>query len=182
MNLHMEAMTLNKEGVDALIRVFLNNFSLAMLIIAIIFILFHKLIRRRLAESEIVYRWVAFFAVGLACLFAFVFHAFYPRIAAKNIGWFMSQPFQYEIAIANLAISIIAILSFNASYGFRLATVIATTIFLWGDAIGHLYQITMFHDLSPGNAGSWLVTDIIVPIILILTLGRMKSSNGDEVI
>lgn len=154
------------------ITLVLENFSLAMLILALLFILLHKLIKRHIPESEIIYRWLAFFALGLSSLYAFVMHAFFPNLAANNIGW-TTNPFQYEVAMANLAIGVIAILSFNASYGFRLATVIAAVFWLWGDAVGHILQIIKFHDFSQGNAGSWLVMDIILPFMLIIVIRKL---------
>ena len=158
---------------ELVIRWALTNFSLVALIIAIVFIFFHHRINPQLAESEIVYRWVSFFALGVAALYAFVIHAFFPAVAAHSIGW-PTSPFQYEIAVANLAIGIIAILSFTSHFSFRLATTIAAIIWLWGDAGNHLYQLIRFHNFAPGNAGSWLMTDLVIPLILIITMGKLR--------
>jgi hypothetical protein len=124
-------------NIDEFIRWALTNFSLSMFILAIIFIFFHWLMRRHLGGAEITFRWMAFFALGLTCIYAFIFHAFYPDMAAQAIGW-QTSPFQFEVAMADLALGVLGILSCNASFGFRSATVIASIIFLWGAAIGHL--------------------------------------------
>jgi hypothetical protein len=154
----------------------LSNFDLLMFILALIFIVFHRLIRKNLAESEIVYRWMALFALGFTALYAFIFHVFFADFSAQAIGW-NNTPFQYEVASANFAIASIAILSFNASYGFRLATVIASTCWLWGDAIVHLYEFIAYHNDAVGNIGSWFWMDVFVPIILICCIVKLRPTR-----
>lgn len=150
----------------------LGNFSFVMLLIALVFVLFHKLCFRHVPESEIVYRWVAFFVLGLTGIFTFVMHAYFPEFTARSIGW-VSTPFQFEVAVADLALGILGILSFNASFGFRLATVIAATIMLWGDAIGHISQMILNTDFAMGNAGSWFWMDVALPFILLICILKM---------
>lgn len=155
----------------------LNNFGLVMFILAAFIIIIHRvMVGKRLNEGEIVYRWIALLPLGLTGIYAFILHAFFPQISAENIGW-ATSPFQYEVAMANLAVGVIGILSFKASFSFRLATVIAATCWLWGDAIGHLIQIFQTGNYSVGNAGSWLWMDILVPLILIFCLIKLRSSK-----
>lgn len=151
----------------------LRDFAFFMFIIAILFVILHRLIKRNLSESEIVYRWVALFALGFTGIYGFILHAFFPDLAAANIGW-TNSPFQLEVAVADLAFGVVGILSFNASYGFRLATVIVATICLWGDALGHIYQMVTHHNYSVGNAGSWFWMDIVIPLILIICIVNLK--------
>jgi hypothetical protein len=158
------------------ISVALENFALTMFCVAVVFILFHRLIRRQLSEAEIVYRWMALFALGFTGIYTFIFHAFYPETTAAAIGW-ASSPFQYEVAMADLAFGVLGILSFNASYGFRLATVIGATCWLWGDAANHLYQMIKMHNYTVGNAGSWFWMDILVPLILIICLIKLRQTR-----
>ncbi len=153
------------------------NFGLSMFVVAIVFMLIHRLMDRNEAPSEILYRWFSFFPLGITSIYAFIMHAFFPEFTARTIGW-QTSPFQYEVAMACLAIGVIAILSFKASYGFRLATVIAATCWLWGDAIGHIYQIRIHHDIAPGNAGSWLYMDMVLPVILIIAIVKLKNSQA----
>lgn len=155
----------------------LSNFSFCMLMLAIIVSLLHRVIFRHAPESGIVYRWTAFFALGFTSIFAFVMHAYYPEMAAHSIGW-QNSPFQFEVATADLAFGMLGILSFNASFGFRAATTIAATIFLWGDAIGHISQMVLFHNFSLGNAGTWFWVDIAVPFILILCMMKMNREQA----
>lgn len=155
----------------------LVNFDCTMFILAFFFILLHRtIIRRGISEAEIVYRWIALFPLGINGVYTFIMHAFFPDISAAAIGWTPS-PFQWEVAIADLAIGMLGILSFNASYNFRLATVIGSTIWLWGVAFGHLYQIIEQQNFATGNAGSWLWMDIIVPLVLIVCIIKLKRSR-----
>lgn len=156
-----------------------SNFGLFMFIVAIFFMLLHRLIDRNEAPFEVLYRWFALFPLGVTAIFAAIMHAFFPEFTAETIGW-QNTPFQFEVAMANLAFGVIAILSFKASYGFRLATVISTTCWLWGDALGHIYQINVHHDFAPGNAGSWLYMDMFLPVILILAVVKLKQSQTSK--
>lgn len=152
----------------------LSNFSLSMFILAVVFMLLHFIIRgRKISGYEIIYRWTALFAVGFSGLYAAFMHAVFPDLTAANIGW-TSSPFQFEVAMANVGFGLIGVLSFNASYGFRLATVIGNAAWLWGDAIGHLYQQIVHQNYSIGNAGSWFWMDIILPVILIICIIKLR--------
>lgn len=163
---------------NVLIPYALENFGLAMLILAIaisiIEWLFHKLFRTGTSGATVFYRWIALLAVGATCIYAFIMHAFFSEMAAKTIGW-ATTPFQYEVAVADLAIGVLAILSFGASLGFRVATVIGTTIWFWGDAVVHVYEMMTKDNFAVGNAGSWLWIDIAVPILLIICLLKICS-------
>lgn len=155
----------------------LSNFSLAMFLLATLFILLHTAVRfRHVAFYEIVYRWMALFALGFTGIYTFVMHAFYAEYTAATIGWAVS-PFQYEVAMADLALGLLGVFSFRASYGFRLATVIAAMTMLWGDASGHIYQMIVNNDFELGNAGTWFCLDIVIPLILLICISRMSRVN-----
>lgn len=151
----------------------LANFSLCMFFLAVAFILVHRVLTWHLRISEIIFRWMVLLPLGFVSIYAFIMHVFFPVMAAETIGWAPS-PFQYEVGIANLAFGILGILSFKASYSFRLATVISSACWLWGDAIGHIYQMMQHQNFSPGNAGSWFWLDVILPFILWFSLIRSK--------
>ncbi len=151
----------------------LANFGFTLLIVALILSAIQWATQQRLPSPEIVYRWVILLPVGISSLYCFIMHAFFQHYTAAIIG-FANSPFEYEVAIANLALGVIAILSRGASYDFRLATVIAYTVWLWGDAGGHLYQMVTHHNFTPGNAGSWFWLDCIIPFILIACITKLK--------
>lgn len=155
----------------------MSNFSLAMFLLAIIFILLHAAVRfRYVSFYEIVYRWMALFALGFSGIYTFVMHAFYGDIAAASIGW-AASPFQYEVAMADLTLGLLGVFSFRASFGFRLATVIAALTMLWGDASGHIYQMIVNNNFDSGNAGTWFWLDLIIPLILLICLSRMQRTT-----
>lgn len=155
----------------------LDNFGVCMFLLALILIIFHRAIRPRLKEAEIVYRWMAIFPLGFNALYAAFFHAFLPIMTAHNIGFVPSQ-FQYEVAIANLTMGILGIFSFNASDGFRLATVIAAACWLWGDAAVYIYQFTQRPNYTWMQIGSWFAIDIFVPIILFICIFNLRTKKS----
>ena len=137
-----------------------------------------KRIGNRDGVLEEFYRWITLLPAGLIGIYTFILHAFFPEVAAASIGW-KTSPFQYEVAMANLGFGLCCILAFKAGYGFRVATVVGITCWLWGDAVGHIRQMILAHDFSPGNAGSWFWTDVLVPLSLIILMGSMKKPRGE---
>ncbi len=155
----------------------LSQFDVTMLLCALFFIVLHTIVRvKYVSFYEIIFRWLVLFSLGFTSLYTFVMHAFYPHMAAAVIGW-AASPFQFEVAMADLAIGVLGVLSFRASYGFRLATVIASVCFLWGDAVGHMREMVVNNNFYPGNAGSWFWLDIFIPLILLICITHLKSKK-----
>ena len=156
-----------------------SNFGLFLAIVAIVFSIIHRSVNRSLPLSEILYRWFALLPLGATAIYAAVMHGFFPDFTAATIGW-ANSPFQFEVAMANLGFGVIAILSVYGSFGFRLATVIGNTCWLWGDAVGHTYQMITQHNFAPGNAGSWFYMDVFLPLILLILIIKLKrdTPNG----
>jgi len=90
-------------------------------------------------------------------------------MAASFIGW-KNSPFQYEVGFSSLGFGIVGILAFKQKWDFRAASVIGPSLFLWGAAGGHAYQMVTEHSFDPGNAGVIFWTDIILPVIAFLLL------------
>lgn len=117
-----------------------------------------------------------FFAVGLSGLWGFIGHAFFPISTSAFIGW-VSSPFEFEVAIANLALGVMGIFSVICSSGYKKATATYCLIFGFGAAFGHIREIIISHNFHPGNSGAILYTDIAIPIILwIALLNRRQQS------
>ena len=91
----------------------------------------------------------------------------FPALAAMSIGW-ESSPFQWEVAMANLAFGLLSVFAFYSGKGFRKAVIIGSVAWYWGDALGHVKEMMIAHNFSPGNAGSWFWTDVLYPFFLIL--------------
>ncbi|MCC2624229.1 MAG: hypothetical protein K0R14_102 [Burkholderiales bacterium] len=138
----------------------LHNFPLVMLLLSI-FIAFAKSgnFFNRLCFA------VLFFTVGFSGIWGFIFHVFYPDITSAYIGW-QTNPFEYEIGVANLAIGITGIIASFASNGYKKATATFVSIFLIGAAIGHIHQMIILKNFHPGNVGLILFTDILIPIVV----------------
>ena len=114
--------------------------------------------------SEALLSYYLLFAVGINNLINFVFHVFFGDMAAKFIGW-ENSPFQAEVGFASLGVGIAGVIAFKASLPFRFATLIPPSAFSWGAASGHIYQMIVAHNFSPGNVGLVLPIDILMPFI-----------------
>lgn len=107
-----------------------------------------------------------FWAVGVAQAVNFVMHSVFGDFAAKTIGWAQS-PFQLELAFSSLGIAVMAFLLYSRRSELRgkAALVIATAIFAYGAAGGHVYQIVVNHDYAANNTGLLLFMDIFIATV-----------------
>lgn len=103
------------------------------------------------------------YAVGINNIINFIFHVFFGEMAAKFIGW-ADSPFQAEVGYASLGIGIAGIMSYKRDFSFRLATLIPPVVFGLGAAYGHVYEMIVNKNFSPGNVGIVLPIDIILPL------------------
>lgn len=90
-------------------------------------------------------------------------------MVASFSGW-KNSPFQYEVGYASLGFAVVGVVAFRQNVSFRAAAVIGPSLFLWGAAGGHLYQMITAHNYAPGNAAVIFWTDIILPIIAFVLL------------
>jgi len=84
---------------------------------------------------------------------------------AAFIGW-GSTPFQFEVAVANLGFGLAGLVGFRQKFDFWFGVSIIWTTFLWGAAVGHLYQMIFHGNFAAGNVGMTLYMDILRPAIL----------------
>lgn len=105
--------------------------------------------RERKLEVVLIY----LFGLGIAGsgIGGFFAHFFLSDTVAEAIGWPVGNPFQLEIAFANLAIGILGIIAVGRRDGFREATVIAATVFSVGASVVHIMDIAETGNLAPGN-------------------------------
>src|SRR5262252_107127 len=113
--------------------------------------------------AEALLSYYMLFPIGISYLINFIFHVFLGDTSAKFIGW-ENSPFQAEVGFASLGVGIAGVLAFKASLPFRFATLIPPWCFSLGAAGGHLYQMIVAHNFSPGNVGLVLPIDILMPI------------------
>jgi hypothetical protein len=148
------------------------------ILVAIFTVLISKLRSKPLNGERIVEIFLLSFlviSVGFGGIWAFIGHFFLSAQVAANIGWASGSPFQSEVAFANLSIGVLGILCYWIRDNFWTATVISSSIFLLGDAYGHMINMIQFSNYAPGNTGSVLYMDIIGPIILIVLLIAYRS-------
>jgi hypothetical protein len=113
--------------------------------------------------------WVLLLPIGITGLWAGISHVFFPATAAAHIGWQVS-PFQFEVGMADLAIGVTACVSFWRDLSFKAAAVCAASIFLLGDAAGHIREMAVAGNFAPGNAGVPFYMDVICPALAITLL------------
>ena len=119
--------------------------------------------------------------VGVGGLFGFMGHAFRADQVAQSIGWGPGSPFQFEIAVSNLAFGILGILCIWIRGNFWIATGIGSSIFALGAAYGHIKDIMVNQNLAVYNAGPILwVGDILIPLLILSLLVLLKASNKRE--
>ena len=110
--------------------------------------------------------WTLLLPIGVTGLWAGTAHVFFPATAAAHIGWQVS-PFQFEVGMADFAIGVTACIAFWQNLAFKAAAVSAASIFLLGDAIGHVRQMMVAGNFAPGNAGVPFYMDVICPTLTI---------------
>ncbi len=136
--------------------------------------------------AEILLLWLLVINTGFGGLYAFMGHTFAANEVAESIGWPAGNPFQTEVAVANLAIAALGILSYWIRGNFWTAAVVATSIWLLGAATIHVVEIVNEGNYNPGNAGVVFYMDIIGPLLLISLLaysrytGRARAALADR--
>lgn len=131
------------------------TFTLTGLLVAGAIILRMPAPRPKGVAAETVLRWFMLFGIGATYFYNFVCHVFFGDAIATFIGWSQS-PFQAEVGWASLGYAVLGFMSFRRNRALRIGTVAAVACFMWGAAIGHVYQIVTAGNLAPGNAGGIL--------------------------
>jgi hypothetical protein len=130
---------------------------------------------QRVADLLLLYLFA--FPIGLGGLVGFIGHTMRAAPVAASIGWPPGNPFQYEVAVANLAFGILGILCLWFRDGFWTATSIGWSVFILGAAGVHLHQIHIGQLYAPENAGAILYFNILTPVVVLALLGLRKAKN-----
>jgi hypothetical protein len=142
-----------------------------------------RLKRRRVSQAEkgeIYLTWAFVFIIGIGGIWAFIGHTLFAERVAESIGWAAGNPFQQEVAFANLSIGILGLLSARIAGSFRIATLLSYGIFMFGAAVVHMWQIVTAHNLSANNTGMILLVDLLMPVLLFclyIVTDRLKQSE-----
>ena len=145
-----------------------------------------RLNRRTAADvSGIFLNTYLLYGIGIGQILNFIMHSFFGDYAAKTIGWAQS-PFQLELAFASLGLGIAAIIVHGerADLLGKLAIVLAVSIFGYGAAGGHIYQMIAQHDYAANNTGLLLIMDVIMSTLGIVfviwhAIARRTSSASE---
>lgn len=108
------------------------------------------------------------FSCGLQALLAASGHLFRPDQTAESIGWVASPRFQFEVGIANLAIAVLLLGCLRYREGWLTAAVVAFSIWLWGDAVGHVVSWVETGDTASGNTGWAFLFDLVNPLVALV--------------
>lgn len=103
--------------------------------------------------------------IGIAGILAFIAHAVYGPQTAALIGWPAHNPFQMEIAMANLALGVAGLLCIWMRKGFWLATALFGAIFSCGAAYVHMIEMAK-GNYSTYNSGIFVYFgDLFIPLV-----------------
>jgi hypothetical protein len=102
---------------------------------------------------------------GAIGMFNVVMHTVFARSIAESIGWPAGNPFQTEVAFANLAIGTIGFACFWR-YDFWLPAAVAKSIFAWGAGLTHVLDMAETGNLAPNNVGPILIWDFLLPVVI----------------
>ncbi len=120
--------------------------------------------------SEASLLWIAFWVMGVAGFYGFIAHLLFGPFIAEQIGW-PNSPFQFEVAYANLTISILGFSSFFfRKRDYLLAAMVAFSSWYFADGVGHVVSLVVDNNQAPSNAGSVLYTDLLTPLVVVLLL------------
>ena len=146
----------------------LKNFSLTFLCLGLVVSAVSLLRRPRpVSKATVANKLLSdyiLYAVGVMYLYNFVVHTVFAETSAAFIGW-PNSPFQYEVGYASLGFGVAAIVAHGSNFAARLVAVLGPSLFLWGAAVGHIREILLTKNFSPGNAGVVLWTDLFLPVI-----------------
>jgi hypothetical protein len=120
--------------------------------------------------AEILLQWLLVVTVGLVSVVFFIAHTVFAKSTAAGIGWPAGNPFQSEVAVANLTIGTLGILCYWIRGNFWIATVIAFSLQWLGSGVVHIRSIAVEANYAPNNAGLTFYLDILMPVLLIALL------------
>jgi hypothetical protein len=116
--------------------------------------------------TEILLKYSLFLNIGCSLVFSFIGESFYSAEMAECAGWAWS-PFIYELAFSQLGLGVMGLLCALYSYEFWIATIIGSSIWLWGAAITHATDAIVHNNYAVGNMGFVFYWDLIMPVWII---------------
>ncbi len=118
--------------------------------------------------------WGLVVALGVGEVVTAGSHFFFPAATAAQIGFPPGNPFQWEVACANLAFAVLGIGCFWAP-GLWAGTVVGYLVYFWGCGIGHIDQY-LHGDTAPYNWGPIVPVVFVVPAVLAVLLVAQRAA------
>jgi hypothetical protein len=140
------------------------------LVVGAVHVYLDKQPRTKGRVAEVFLLWILVITVGVTSVFAFIGHTVFADTTAASIGWPAGNPFQSEVAVANLTMGILGILCYWIRGNFWIATAIGLSVWWLRDAVVHIRSIVVEANYAPDNAGVTFYLDILVPVMLIALL------------
>jgi hypothetical protein len=150
------------------------------LVVGAVHLFLDKQPKTKARVAEIFLLWLLVISVGVLSILFFIGHTVFADASAASIGWPAGNPFQSEVAVANLTIGTLGILCYWIRGNFWLASVIAFSVQWLGAAVVHIRSILLSANYAPNNAGVTFYLDILMPVILIGLLVYYYHENRDE--
>ena len=150
------------------------------LVVGAVHLYLDKQPRTKARVAEIFLLWLLVITVGIGSIFGFIAHTVYADTTAASIGWPAGNPFQSEVAVANLSVGVLGILCYWMRGNFWVATAIGFSVWWLGDAVVHIRSIVVEANYAPNNAGVTFYLDILVPVMLIALLAYYLHVNRQE--
>jgi hypothetical protein len=123
-------------------------------------------------------QWSLAVNLGVAGLMGFYGHTARADETAKSIGFPPGNPFQFEVATANLSYGVLGILALRLRGLFWWAAAIGHGVFMLGAAAGHIRQLRKAGNRSPGNIGVVFYWDILTPLVHLTLLAASTMMKG----
>lgn len=115
-----------------------------------------------------IFQYYLFISVGIQGILTGFMQMTAPEIVADYVQW-PNSPFLLELGMANASYGILGILSLWLNQGWKAATAIGYSLFLLFTGIGHFVNI-LISGIAPGDGGSFLWSDLLVPVMLFIFL------------
>src|SRR4051812_29858245 len=155
-------------------------FGVLPLVLAAAHIRLDERVGHRAQQLEVCMLYVLAVGVAGSAIGGFFAHAFLADEVAESIGWPAGNPFQREVAFANLALGTLGVLAMTRRDGFRDATVIAVTIVATGATITHVSDFVETGNLAAGNTVQNLANVLRLGVLIWLLLAIRRAASEEH--
>jgi len=128
------------------------------------------------AASQILLRVMLFGYCGMGGLGVGLVHLVREADVASAIGWPAGNPFHQEVAVANISLGVLGILTRWTGPEFWTATAIGTSLFLLGAGVVHAVDVRRGGGRPRPNASAIISIDLLAPVVILGALVVFRST------